>query len=232
MGQLPKNSWPENSWPDEPWPDRLDITSPAAIAMLTNLRSLRFLQPFMRGSHTLSSAAAALGRPTSTVAYWIPKFVRVGLLVHLGNEERPGMRMPRYRAPARQLTVTYKKIPVDSRVALLDEGRLRVLRRFFDGLDEAIESTAAFSLAFAGSDELGTSVEMIETDGTPRRLHYTDGWMTFHLSDADAIDFAADIEAVLAKYADHKGPRRYIAHAGLAPDPRHRWRSATDATPL
>ena len=217
---------------DQSWPDTLDITSSAAIAMLTNLRSLRYLVPFLRDTHTLSSAAVAVGRPTSTMAYWIPKFVRVGLLVHLGNDQRAGMAMPRYRAPARQLTVAYAKIPVDSRVALLDEGRLRVLRRFFDGLDEAIETTAAFSLAFAGSGESGTSVEMIETDGTPRRRPYTDGWMTFQLTDADAVNFAADIEAVLAKYADHKGPRRYIAHAGLAPDPRHRWRSATDFTPL
>ena len=200
--------------------------------MLTNLRSLRYLQPFLRDAHTLSSAAAVLARPTSTMAYWIPKFVRVGLLEHLGNERRAGMAMPRYRAPARQLTVSYAKIPVDSRVALLDEGRLRVLRRFFDGLDEAIESTEAFSLAFSASGESGSSVEMIETDGTPRKRRYTDAWMTLHLSDAEATDLAAEIEAVFAKYVDRTGPRRYIAHAGVAPDARHRWRSATDATPL
>ncbi len=199
--------------------------------MLTNLRSLRYLLPFLQDTHTLSSSAAAVSRPTSTMAYWIPKFVHVGLLVHLGDEQRAGKAMPHYRAPARQLTVAYAKIPIDSRVALLDEGRLRVLRRFFDGLDEAIESTEAFSLAFAGAGESGTSVEMVETDGRPRRRRYTDAWMTFHLADADAIEFAAEIEAVLAKYADHTGSRRYTAHAGLAPDPRHRWRSATDATP-
>ncbi|CAB4878515.1 unannotated protein [freshwater metagenome] len=216
----------------KPWPATREITSPAAISMLANLRSLRYLLPFMRDAHTLSSAAAALGRPTSTVAYWIPRFVRVGLLVHLGDEQRAGMPMPRYRAPARQLTVAYAKIPFDSRVALLDEGRMRMLRRFFDGLDEAIEDTKAFSLAFSGSGEFGTSIEMIESDGATRARPYADGWMTFHLTSQEVLEFTGELHALLAKFADRTGPRRYIVHAGLAPDPRHRWRSANDASPL
>src|SRR4051812_7546951 len=93
---------------NEPWPDRAAITDPAAVMTLTSLRAFKYLSPFLNGAHTLSSAAAALECATSTVAYWIPRFVRVGLLVHLGDQTRAGMAMPLYRAPARQLVVPFR----------------------------------------------------------------------------------------------------------------------------
>ncbi len=214
------------------WPAQKVIKAPEAINLLTNIRSLRILVPFMREPHTLSTAATALGKSPSTVAYWIPRLLRSGLLVHLGDQRRAGIAMPYYRAAAKQLTVAHRDVPFDSRVALLDQGRMLVLRRFLDGLDEAIEKADAFSLGFSAGGDSGAAIEMLETDDHRQQRPYTDSWMTFHLSNADVLEFTHDLEAVVAKYANRTGNRRYISHVGLAPDPKRRWRSFNDPSPL
>ena len=101
-----------------------------AIDLLADMRGLRMLSPFLRQTHTLTSAARALGRPASSLAHWVPRFVEAGLLERRGEQQRAGVAMPRYRAPARKLVVPFELIPFDTRVRLLDGGRLMVLRRF------------------------------------------------------------------------------------------------------
>jgi len=214
------------------WPERLEITETKAVLMLSDMRALAYLTPFMNTAHTLSSAAAALNRSTSTLAYWIPRFVKVGLLVHLGDRKRAGMAMPTYRTPATQLVVPFRSLPFDRRVALLDGGRIRVLRRFLDGLDEEIEHDPGLALGFSSEAPNSFAVEMVETGDHRQVRGYTDGWMILRLTPADATQLAQEMEALFDKYAKRHGPKRYIAHRGIATDPRHRWRSADDDLPL
>lgn len=213
------------------WAARATVTDPAAVALLSDLRALRYLTPFLNAEHTLSSAATWLGCSTSTLAYWIPRFVGTGLLVRRGNQQRGGMPMPRYRAPARQLVVPFHSLPFDRRVALLDGGRMRVLRRFLDGLDEALERDRSVALGFSSDSPGGFAVEMVETEEHREERAYTDGWMTLELDEADARQLATEMDALFDRYVGRNGPRRYVAHRGLAPDPRHRWRSARDDEP-
>jgi hypothetical protein len=210
------------------WTDSLEVTDPTAIRLLTDLRALRFLMPFMTGAHTLTAAAAVLGRRPSTVAYWVPRMVDCGLLVHLGDIPRNGAPMPTYRAAARRLTVPYSRIPVERRVALLDEGRMQMLRRFLDGIDEALEAIGGCSLGFGPHGDRGTAVELVESDQDKSLRSYTDGWQTLRLDEGDARQMARELEAVVSRYTKRIGRSRYIVHVGLTRDPRHRWRSAND----
>jgi hypothetical protein len=205
--------------PDGDWPDHFEITDPQAIELLTTMRALRYLNPFMRDAHTLTSAAAAVHRPASSVAYWVPRFVRVGLIVHLGDEARAGAAMPVYRAPGRRLTVPF---------ALLDDGRKRVLDRFLDGIDEQMAQTDEFALEFGPSGETGTSIQMLERPGQRRDRGFTDAWMMFDLTDADALQLSRDMEELMERYAAKTGPNRYVVHGGVAKTARHPWRSAGD----
>jgi len=217
---------------DDDWPARAEITDPAAVLLLTDLRALKYLTPFLNGAHTLSSAAAALDCSTSTVAYWIPRFVRVGLLVHLGDQARAGMAMPLYRAPAAQLAVPFRALPFDRRVSMIDSGRMRVLRRFLDGLDEAMERDDSLVLGFRSEAPHSFAIAMVEeTDEHKLARLYTDGWQTLELTDDDAHQLAIEIEALVERYVGRNGPKRYITHYGVAADARHRWRSATDDIP-
>ena len=213
------------------WPARAEVTDPTAVLLLTNLRAFKYLTPFLNGAHTLSSAAAALECSTSTVAYWIPRFVDVGLLVHLGDQPRAGMAMPMYRAPASQLVVSFRALPFDRRVAMLDSGRMRILRRFLDGLDQAMEHDDSIVLGFSSDAPKSVAVKMVETDEHKTERPYNDGWHTLALTEADARRLSSEMEALVDRYIGRNGPKRYIVHYGLAADPRHRWRSATDDIP-
>ena len=213
---------------DVDWPDHFEITDPQAIELLTTMRALRYLNPFMRDAHTLTSAAAAVHRPASSVAYWVPRFVRVGLIVHLGDEARAGAAMPVYRAPGRHLTVPFALLPFDRRVALLDDGRKRVLDRFLDGIDEQMARSDEFSLEFGPSGETGASIQMLERPGQRRDRGFTDAWMMFNLTEADALQLSREMEDLMERYAAKTGPKRYVVHGGVAATPRHPWRSAGD----
>lgn len=214
------------------WPERCTITDAAAIALLVNIRAIRYLGPFLRRSHTLTSAAQSIHCSPSTMAYWLPRFVATGLVDHLRDQSRAGLRMPVYRAPARQLAVQYRDVPIDARVRLVDKGRMRVLNRFLDGLDESTATAGTAMLGFAAKDREGFSIDMIETEEDLSVRHFTDGWMAMRLTEEDARELSVALEALLQRYVDRIGPRRYIVHAGLAPDPRVRWRSAGDRWPF
>ena len=222
-----------NEHADDPWPAQREISDPAAVDLLADLRALRYLTPFLGAAHTLTSAAQALDRSTSTLAYWIPRFVRVGLLVHLGDVRRNGMAMPRYRAPADQLVVPFKSVPFDRRVALLDGGRMRILRRFLDGLDEAIERDEAFALGFSSEAPHRFAIEMVESPAHRADRPYTDGWLTMALTTDDARAFSHELGELLDRFKERSsgrraGTRRHIIHVGIAPDARVRWRSVDD----
>jgi hypothetical protein len=212
----------------ETWPDRLVVRAPGAVQLLTDLKAIRYLAPFLRQPHTLSSAAEVLEKPTSTIAYWIPRFVREGLLVELSPTTRAGMAMRRYRASALQLVVPLDAIPLDRRVALLDEGRHRTLRRFLDGLDEAMVAAHVGGLVFqAHGDDAPTGIS-ITVDDQPETPHIYDSWLLAPLTTEQAEQLAGEMAALVEKYANGTKGRPHIFHLGFAPEPRHRWRSATD----
>ncbi len=226
--QATQDVWPEG---DDPWAEVHEVTGAEGIELLTNLKALRYLMPFLRQAHTLTSASRELGRSTGAVAYWIPKLHDAGLIVHLGDERRGGRAMPRYRAAAKLLRIPFARVPFDRRVALLDGGRTRVLRRFLDGIDEALADDHGFALGFSSPPGAGVSITMLDDeDPTPVR-GYTDGWSGIRLDEDDAKALAQEMEELIERYSNRTGARQYLAHVGLAPDPRFRWRSAVDELP-
>lgn len=221
---------------EDPWPQQHQVHDPRAIELLTDLRALRFLMPFSRRAHTLTSAAAELERPPSTLAYWIPRFRRAGLLVEIDRIRRTGASMPLLRTPARELTVAFGDIPIDRRIGLLDTGRIRILHRFLDGVDEALERERGVMLGFSGEEAQSTAIRLIEPGGdttkwpwsTAGERPYTDGWLTMRLDESAARELAGELESLFEKYSARGGRHRYIVHAGVAREPKVRWRSAAD----
>jgi hypothetical protein len=212
---------------DPDWPERAVIKDPAAVDLLTNLNAITVLAPFLREPHTLTSAATVLEKPTSTVAYWIPKLLRSGLLEELPAHARAGMAMRRYRTVGRELLVPLSAMPLDRRVALLDEGRFKLLRRFLDGLDEVLEKNEVNGMLYRAHGEdspTGLSITAEEGDTAGRRWH--DGWLWMRLSDDDAEAFSRDLDELVKRYDGRRRGRKYLVHVGLAPEARHPWRSA------
>lgn len=209
---------------DDGWPERCEVTVPAAVDLLTKTKALRYLHPFLEAEHTLTTAARTAGLKPTSLAYWLPRFVRAGLVEQLRREPRAGAAMPVYRAVARRLVVPYAAMPVDRRIALLDAGRERILRRFLDGLDELMERRREIGFAFSTE---GSGVA-IQVDGIDSGGPYTDAWGRLRLTADQATSLAAEMEALVAKYQGGTSGGYYLIHAGLAAEPRRRFRSATD----
>lgn len=215
---------------DELWADELTITDADAIAMLTDRRALRFLVPFMSAEHTLSSVAAQLEKSPSTVAYWIPRLVRAGLLQQRDTVQRAGRAMPRYRAAALNFVIPYRLVPFDRRVALLDGGRYSVMHKLLDGVDEELARVKDFSLKISATGNGGFAVQTTESALERNRLALTDSWFKIRLTEDDARNFARELDAVYEKYMHRTGSKVYYGHVGLAREPRHNWRSVEPGT--
>ncbi len=203
------------------------MSRPDALALLSNLKAVRALFPFLVGEQTLTSAALLAKRRPSSLAYWVPKFVGAGLIEELRRERRAGAPMPVYRAVAKSLVARYHLMPIDERMKLFDDARDHSLRRYFDGLDEAMAREKASSLVFAATDD---GVQISSIGEAPRRT-YNEIWRDLRLLEADAVALAEEIEALLAKYAERESRRgkTYLMHAGLAPGAKLRNRSAPGA---
>ena len=207
------------------WPGELTVKRPKAIELLSNRKALHFLMPFLGAEHTLTSAAAALGKRPSTVAYWVPRFVDAGLLIHLGDEQRAGRAMPRYRAAARTFVIPFRLLPFEGRVALLDGGRLTVMNKLLDGVDEQLAKVGDFGLRVSAPVDGGIAVHTTD-DAARAKQPFTDSWFRVNLTERDAIEFATRLDELFEEYADRSGPNRYYGHVGLVREPKHAWRSA------
>ena len=211
------------------WPAEQVVRDPTAIALVTDRRVLRFLSPFLKAEHTLTTAAAALGKAPSTLAYWIPRLVSAGLLEHRGDVVRAGRAMPRYRGTAQSFVVPYRSLPFDRRVALLDGGRYSVMHKLLDGIDEALERADDFSLKISAPPDGGIAVTTMESPAQRASQPFTDSWFTISLDEADAAAFARALDTLFDQYAHRGGAHKYYGHIGLAREPRHDWRSAGQA---
>jgi hypothetical protein len=208
------------------WPSEKVLRDAASISLVTDRRVLRFLAPFLREEHSLTTAAAVLGKSPSTLAYWVPQLVRAKLIEHRGDVRRAGRAMPRYRATAQAFVVPYRSVPFDRRVALLDGGRYSVMHKLLDGIDEALAQADEFSLKISAPREGGISVVTMESAAQRADQPFTDSWFTIMLDDADAAEFARALEELYERYAHRGGAHKFYAHLGIAREPRHDWRSA------
>lgn len=213
---------------EPPWRDELTITKRSTIETLLDLKAMRFCGPFLRGPRTLSEAAGELGRPTSTMAYWIGKLERAGVIERLDPVRRNGMAMPRYRALARQFFVPFASIPPGLTTEVMDSGRQRILDQFLDGLDDIFTADRYSGIQFRASGVRGVEIDVREPEPSRDGIPWVDFWGELHLTRDQARQLSTELREVLERYRlDDAGPHAYVAHVGVAPAPKRRRRSAT-----
>ena len=70
-----------------------------AAAFLLDADRVRFLHPFMRGEHSTSEAASAVGVSVKDMAYRVKRMRELGLLTLTRERKRAGRPVRYYRAP-------------------------------------------------------------------------------------------------------------------------------------
>lgn len=191
------------------------ITRPAAVDLLFDLRGSKMLSPFLYDEQTLSTAAVALDVAPSTMAHWIPKFVRAHLIREVRREPRRGAPMRWYRAPSSILFVPMAHIPDTTRIGFLDAGRRRVLDLFSAGMDEQLIKGPATGISFRSEGPNAVEVQL-EPLPAERPEPWTEFWGTIKLSRDQAHGLAEEIAATIDRYrALEGGSVEVVVHAGV-----------------
>jgi hypothetical protein len=192
------------------------------VDLLLKLNSTRCLAPFMRGEHTLGTAAADLEMPASTLAYYVQRFVRAGLLEVVRLEPRAGKPIPIYRSTADEFQVPFDAMPHGKRDEFLNGSRQKVLGAFTTAMDREITRQFDSGIRVLSHPVRGVSIDFVE-GARASDLGITEWWGKVRLTDDEAREYSEALQALVSKYSgDVPGPgrRTYITMIGLVPEGR------------
>lgn len=192
------------------------------IDLLLKLASARCLAPFLRTEHTLGSAAKELEMPASTLAYYVGRFRKAGLLEVVRLEPRAGKPIPVYRATADQFDVPFHAMPPGRRDEFLHGSRRHVLAEFMTAMDRAVLAEHSSGIRITSHPVRGMQIEL-SPDDRPANSPVTEWWGKVRLTDEQALELRDALEDLARKYGnDEPGPgrRTYITMFGLVPERR------------
>ena len=192
------------------------------VDLLLKLNSTRVLAPFMRAEQTLGSAATELEMPASTLAYYVQRFVRAGLVEVVRLERRAGKPIPVYRAVADEFQVPFDAMPFGKRDEFLNGSRQKVLGAFTAAMDREITRQFDAGIRVQSHPVRGVSIDFME-GARATDLGVTEWWGKVRLTDDEAREYSEALQALVNKYSDDvPGPGRhtYITMIGLVPERR------------
>lgn len=192
------------------------------VDLLLKLASTRCIAPFMRKEQTLGTAAAELQMPASTLAYYVKRFVRAGLLAVVRLEARAGKPIPVYRATAAEFHIPFEAMPPGIRDEFLNGSRQKMLTRFSESMEHQVVGRDNPGLRVVPHPVRGVSIDFLDGD-TLDDVPATEWWGSIDLSEAEAMAMRDELQAVIAKYVDDrpaKGRRHYLAMIGLVEERR------------
>jgi hypothetical protein len=194
------------------------------VDLLLKLAATRCLGPFMRTEHTLGTAATELEMPASSLAYYVGRFVKAGLVQVVREQARAGKPIPVYRATADEFHVPFDSMPPGRRDEFLNGSRKLVLGEFTAAVDRAIMDEGGSGIRVLADPVRGVQIDFI--DGSrPSDVTATEWWGKLTLTDEVARRLRDELEDIVRRYSgEHPGPgkRNYIAMFGLVPEPRRR----------
>lgn len=194
-----------------------------AVDLLTNIDAARRLAPFLRSDQTLGSAAAELKMPASSLAYWVARFQKAGLVKVVRHEPRAGKPIPIYRATSAEYHVPLDALPPGRRDEFLNGGRRHMFDEFTRSVDVVVEKYLRRGLRIRSGGERGVEIGFIDADA-PGPVPATESWSTVTLTEAEAREVQMALEELTERYVNSssagEGRREYVMMLGLVPKPR------------
>lgn len=192
------------------------------VDLLLKLAATRCLGPFMRQEHTLGTAAAELEMPASSLAYYVQRFQRAGLLEVVRHQPRAGKPIPVYRATADCFQVPFDAMPPGRRDEFLNGSRRHVLGEFTKAMDRQITRRLDAGITVKCHPVRGVIIDLGES-ARRDESDITEWWGKVRLTAAEAREYGAALEELARRFGnDEPGPgrRTYITMFGLVPVPR------------
>ena len=190
-----------------------------AVDLLLNVQAARHLAPFMREERSLGSAAAELDRRPSSVAYWVGRFVKAGLLVVTRQQPRAGKAIPYYRAAAEEFRMPFDAMPPGTTEEFLHGARKVMVAEFASSVERAARHHFTDGISVTGHAKHGMSINLIEPKGGGTSP-VTEWWGNIALTKAEASELQHEMEALARRFNTNKpgsGRSRYLMMVGLTP---------------
>ena len=200
-------------------PPVMIVRTLGAVDLLLNVQAARHLGPFMRYEQSLGSAAAELGRRPISVAYWVGRLMRAGLLVVVREQPRAGKAIPYYRAAANEFQVPYDAMPPGTTEEFLNGARKVMVAEFASSVERAARNHFTDGISVTGHAEGGMSINFIEPKGGGTSPA-TEWWGNVSLTKAEANDLQLEMEALVRRFNTEqrgRGRSRYLVVVGLTP---------------
>lgn len=206
----------------QPYSSPVVVRDHMGVDLLMNLDATRRLAPFMRREHSLGSAAAELNVPASSLAYWVGRFVKAGLVRVVRHEPRAGKAIPIYRALSDEFQVPLDAMPLGLRDEFLNGGRRRMFEEFTKAVDAVAEKYLREGMRVRCHPERGVELNFLEND-RELPVPVSESWGTVALTEAEARELSTLLEEVSARFRARttgRDKKEYVMVVGLAPVPR------------
>lgn len=190
-----------------------------AVDLLMDLTGARRLAPFMRAEHSLGSAAAELSIAASSLAYWVGRFTRAGLVEVTRLVPRAGKPIPMYRAVSSEFHIPLDAIPPGKRDEMLHGGRQHMFDEFTRSVDVLIAKHLQRGLRIKSHPDRGVELNFIEDD-KPLPVPVTEWWGSVTLTEEEARELQRTIEELGATFRSNReapGRKEYVVVMGLTP---------------
>lgn len=196
------------------------VRSHDAVDLLLNVQAARHLAPFMRTEQSLGSAAAELGRRPSSLAYWVDRFVRAGLLSVVREQPRAGKAIPFYRATADEFQVPFDSMSPGTAAEFLHGARKVMVQEFAKSVERAARDHFTDGIRVTGHPERGMSISFIEPKGEGGTSPVTEWWGKVALTKSEADELQKEMETLVSRFSNDRparGKSRYLIMVGITP---------------
>ena len=166
--------------------NQLTITDETAARILTDIDSVRRLEPFMKRDVTLSEAAEELGLKLPHLLYHVNRFIKLGLLRVTHEQKRSGRAVKLYRTTAEVFFVPFRVTPSETLERLLYDLSTPQEKLFYREATRVLQKQSPTWGLAVSYDSDGIRVAL-----TPHEDGHVDVASTFFSPDAEAL-FATD----------------------------------------
>ena len=174
-----------------------------AVDLLLNLEAARRLAPFMRSEQTLGSVAAELDTPASSLAYWVGRFQKAGLVEVVRREPRAGKPIPIYRAVADEFQVPLDAMSPGQRDEFLNGSRRHMFDEFTKAVDKVAEKYLRRGISVRPHTDRGVEIEFLDADDE-LPVSVAESWGVVSLTDVQARELQATLQAISKQHSERR----------------------------